>query len=73
LIGDSAHSALSRTVRGEEMLQAEEVAVMVRLHELGWGAKRLARGFGCASNTVRRYLREGGAAAFRKPVRGPSL
>jgi DNA invertase Pin-like site-specific DNA recombinase len=55
------------------MLQAEEVAAMVRLHELGWGAKRLARGFGCARNTVRRYLREGGAAAFRKPVRGPSL
>lgn len=68
-IGDSAHPALSRTVRGEEMLQAEEVAAMLRLHELGWGAKRLAKEFGCARNTVRRYLREGGAVAFRTPVR----
>jgi transposase len=68
-IGDSAHPALSRTVRGDEMLQAEEVAAMLRLHELGWGAKRLAKEFRCARNTVRRYLRQGGAVAFRKPVR----
>ncbi|MFP5405617.1 MAG: IS21 family transposase [Gammaproteobacteria bacterium] len=56
-------------VQGEEMLQAEEVAAMVRLHELGWGAKRLSKEFGCARNTVRRYLRAGGAAPFRKPER----
>jgi transposase len=67
--GVSVDPALSRTMRGEEMLQAEEVAAMLRLHELGWGAKRLAKEFGCARNTVRRYLREGGAVAFRKPVR----
>ena len=42
---------------------------MLRLHGLGWGAKRLAKEFGCARNTVRRYLRQGGAVAFRKPVR----
>jgi transposase len=51
------------------MLQAEEVAAMLRLHGLGWGAKRLAKEFGCARNTVRRYLRQGGPVAFRKPVR----
>jgi hypothetical protein len=45
--------------RSEETLQPDEVAAMVRLHELGWGAKRLAREFGCARNTVRSYL--GGA------------
>lgn len=56
-------------VQGEEMLQGEEVAAMVRLHELGWGAKRLSREFGCARNTVRRCLRAGGAAPFRKPER----
>lgn len=67
--GVSGNPALSRTMRGEEMLQAEEVAAMLRLHGLGWGAKRLAKEFGCARNTVRRYLREGGAVAFRKPVR----
>ncbi|EIM30699.1 IS21 family transposase [Microvirga lotononidis] len=68
-IGDLADPALSRTMRGDEMLQAEEVAAMLRLHGLGWGAKRLAKEFGCARNTVRRYLRQGGAIAFRKPVR----
>ncbi|TIY10598.1 MAG: IS21 family transposase, partial [Mesorhizobium sp.] len=49
------------------MFQPEEVAAMLRLHELGWGAKRLAKEFGCARNTVRRYLREGGTVPFRKP------
>jgi transposase len=68
-IGVSVDPALSRMMRGEEMLQAEEVAAMLRLHELGWGAKRLAKEFGCARNTVRRYLRQGGPVAFRKPVR----
>src|SRR4029453_724085 len=61
--------AVSGTRRGDEMLQAEEVAAMLRLHGLGWGAKRLAKEFGCARNTVRRYLRQGGPVAFRKPVR----
>jgi transposase len=51
------------------MLQADEVAAMVRLHELGWGAKRLSKEFGCARNTVRRYLRAGGAVPFAKPER----
>ena len=36
----SAHPALSRTMQGEDMLQADEVVAMLRLHELGWGAKR---------------------------------
>lgn len=40
-IEDSGHSALSRTMHGKEMLQLDEVAAMLRLHELGWGAKRL--------------------------------
>ena len=51
------------------MLQPDEVAAMVRLHELGWGAKRLSKEFGCARNTVRRYLRAGGAVPFAKPER----
>jgi len=60
-------------VRGEAMLQPEEVAAMVRLHELGWGAKRLSREFGCARNTVRRYLRQGGPAPYRQPGRRSKL
>jgi transposase len=65
----SGHSALSRTMQDGDMLQADEVVAMLRLHKLGWGAKRLSKEFGCARNTVRRYLREGGAAPFKKPVR----
>jgi len=57
------------TVQGEEMLGADEVAAMVRLHGLGWGAKRLSKEFGCARNTVRRYLRTGGAVPFAKAPR----
>jgi len=55
------------------MLRPDEVAAMVRLHEMGWGAKRLAREFGCARNTVRRHLREGGAIAYRQPDRRSAL
>ena len=58
-----------KAVQGEEMLGADEVAAMVRLHELGWGAKRLSKEFGCARNTVRRYLRGGGGLAFAKAPR----
>ncbi len=52
--------ALSKTVRVEEMRSGEEISAMVRLHEVGWGVKRIAQECGCARNTVRRYLREGG-------------
>jgi transposase len=65
----SGISALSVTMQGDEMLQPEEVAAMVRLHRLGWGAKRLSREFGCARNTVRRYLRADGPVSYRKPDR----
>nr|WP_314467963.1 IS21 family transposase [uncultured Novosphingobium sp.] len=61
--------AQTLAVQGEDMLQPDEVAAMVRLHELGWGAKRLAKEFGCARNTVRRYLRAGGTVPFAKPQR----
>lgn len=64
----SAHAALSRTMQDGDMLQADEVVAMLRLHELGWGAKRLSKEFGCARNTVRRYLREGGSAPFKQPA-----
>ena len=40
---------------------------MVRLHGLGWGMKRLAKEFGCARNTVRRYLRAGDTVPLAKP------
>ena len=66
--GGSEIPARGKRVQGEEMVEAEEVAAMVRLHELGWGAKRLSKEFGCARNTVRRYLRAGA----RRPSASPS-
>ncbi len=61
--------AREMSVQGEEMLEADEVAAMVRLHGLGWGAKRLSKEFGCARNTVRRHLRAGGAVPFARALR----
>jgi len=68
-IEDAVYPARARAVQGEDMLQPDEVAAMLRLHELGWGAKRLSKEFGCARNTVRRYLRAGGVVEFAKPSR----
>ena len=41
--------------RREAMLEPEDVSAMLRLNELGWGAKRIARELGVSRNTVRRY------------------
>jgi hypothetical protein len=56
-------------LRGDEMLAPDEVAAMVRLHALGWGAKRISRELGCSRNTVKRYLGAGGWMAYRRPRR----
>lgn len=45
--------------RRQEMKAPDEVAAMVRLRELGWGAKRIARELGCSRNTVKRWLSQG--------------
>lgn len=44
----------------QRMQDPEDVVVMLRLHEKGWGSKRIARELGVSRNTVRRYLRAGG-------------
>jgi transposase len=43
-----------------KMETPDDVAAMLRLQAAGWGAKRIAKEFGCARNTVRHYLRQGG-------------
>ena len=43
-------------VRGDAMLEPDEVMSMVRLHKSGWGAKRIAKEFQCARNTVQWYV-----------------
>src|SRR6266511_5053423 len=62
--------SLSPAMRaGEERMETpEDVAVMLRLAELGWGSKRIAGGLGCSCMTVKRYLRQGGWASYRGRV-----
>ena len=51
---------------GEERMETPgDVAVMLRLAELGWGSKRIADELGCSRTTVKRYLRQGGWASCR--------
>jgi transposase len=49
------------------MVEAELVRQMRLLHDVGWGAKRIAQELGVARNTVRRYLRSSLAAVQVRP------
>jgi transposase len=51
----------------------EAVAAMRRLHQLGWGIKRIARELDCSPHTVRHYLRQGEWRPSRRPVRRRTL
>jgi transposase len=55
------------------MLEPEEVSAMLRLKELGWGAKRIARELGVSRNTVKDYLAVGGWTPYRQPARKKAL
>src|SRR5512147_1936854 len=71
LIGDSVSPAMTA---GEERMETPgDVAVMLRLAELGWGSKRIAAELGCSRNTVKRYLRQGGWTSYRGPGRSRAL
>jgi DNA invertase Pin-like site-specific DNA recombinase len=59
--------------QGGTMRAPDEVAAMVRLRALGWGVRRIAAELGCSHMTVRRYLAEGGWAAYRAPRRAKAL
>jgi transposase len=63
LLGQSSPRGLD--LWGERMLAPDEVASMVRLHQLGWGTRRIAEELGCSRNTVKRYLAAGGWVAIR--------
>ena len=71
-----SNGEVSRRVKdaqGETMRAPDEVAAMVRLRALGWGVRRIAAELGCSHMTVRRYLAEGGWAAYRAPRRAEAL
>ena len=51
----------------------DEVTAMMVLASLGWGSKRIAKELGCARNTVKRYLQQGGWQPYQAPNREPKL
>src|SRR5262252_7659891 len=55
--------------RREAMLEPEEVSAILRLNELGWGAKRIARELGISRNTAKDYIAAGGWTPYRQPCR----
>ena len=59
--------------RGEVMREPDDVAAMLRLKELGWGFRRIARELGCSHMTVRRYVAAGGWTPYRQPDRASVL
>jgi Integrase core domain len=50
------------------MLEPEEVSAIIRLDELGWGAKRISRELGISRNTVRDYIAAGGWTPYRQEL-----
>ena len=55
------------------MKDPEDVAVMLRLHALGWGSRRIAKELGVSRNTVKQYLRQGGWRPYASPQRDKAL
>jgi transposase len=55
------------------MLEPEEVSAILRLNELGWGAKRIARELGISRNTAKDYIAAGGWTPYRQPRRKKAL
>jgi transposase len=55
------------------MKAPDDVAAMLRLKSLGWGARRIAAELGCSRTTVRRWLRAGGWRRPPPPVRTKGL
>lgn len=55
-----------RDEAGSDVMKTpDEVGVITRLHELGWGAKRIARELRISKNTVKKYLAAGGWVEYR--------
>lgn len=51
------------------MLEPEEVSAILRLNELGWGAKRIARELGISRNTTKDYIAAGGWTSYQQRQR----
>lgn len=55
------------------MLEPEEVSAILRLNELGWGARRISRALGISRNTVRGYVAAGGWRPYQQAERKKAL
>ena len=51
--------------RRQRMRTPDEVVAILRLHDQGWGTRRIAREVGCDRETVKRYLAQGRWASCR--------
>lgn len=61
------------TGKKDLMLLPDDVVAIMRLKELGWGAKTIARELGISKNTVKAYLNKGGWVPYQTPRRAKSL
>ncbi len=67
MIEDEKAKSLHTEVWSEKMRTPDEVAAMLRLRELGWGTKRIAKELCVSRNTVKRYLEAQGFVASQTP------
>ena len=70
---EAADSPRLAQPRGAQVETPEAVAAMLRLHELGWGTRRIARELGCSRTTVQHYLAAGEWRGYRRRGRGAKL
>lgn len=61
------------TRKRDLMLLPDDVAAILRLKELGWGAKSIARELGISKNTVKAYISKGGWVPYLAPKRPKAL
>lgn len=50
-----------------------DVAVILKLHEQGWGTKRISKELSISRNTVKKYIRQSEWCEFRAPLRSNRL
>ena len=55
------------------MQTPDGVEAMLRLHQLGWGTRRIAAELGCSRTTVQRYVSGGEWRAYRRAARAGKL
>jgi transposase len=66
-------SARLEQPRGVLVQTPEDVAAMLRLHDLGWGTRRIARELGCSRTTVQHYVSVGEWRGYRRRGRRRKL